>query len=108
MKAKNSNNKISLKIIFFSEIFLNKQVKNIEKNKKITIKLSFPYTIYHLIEEIEENFPSLAGIFKNNNGSYPEHLAIVINGKDFCHISNFNRILHNNDEITFMYLGVGG
>ena len=98
---------LNIKVKFFSEICFDFKA-DIEKNESIVIKLSYPFTIAYLIEILEIRFPSLSSVVRDSNGSYVNYLGIVVNGRDFCHVSNFNWVLKDNDEVTFMYLGVGG
>jgi len=98
---------LNIKVKFFSEICFNLKA-DIKQNKSITIELFYPFTIVHLINVLEIRFPSLSSVIRNSNGGYANYLGIVLNGRDFCHVSNFNRTLKDNDEVTFMYLGVGG
>ena len=98
---------LNIKVKFFSELCFNLK-ENIEPNETIIVKLSYPFTIAHLIEILEIQFPSLSSVIRDSNSNYVNYLGIVVNGRDFCHISNFKRILKDNDQVTFMYLGVGG
>jgi len=74
----------------------------------IIVKLSYPFTIEHLINSLEQQFSSLSGLITNSDGDYITYFVVGINGKGFYHSSDFDRKLQNNDEITLMYMEVGG
>lgn len=72
------------------------------------IKLNCPFTIEHLINNLEQQFPSLSNMIRDYDGNYLVYFVVGIKGKGFYCSPDFNKKLQNNDEVILMYVEVGG
>ena len=77
------------------------------RDRNIHVALHEPFTVRHLIETLEHQFPKLKGKIKDSNDYLP-YLMIVVNGYEILPVSEDNRKLEEGDKISLMYLDVGG
>jgi hypothetical protein len=91
------------------ECLINDIVENVKQHdRNVIIKLMEPFTVHHLIEILEIKFPKLKKRIKNREGQYYSYVVIVINGREIVPMTENFKELNTGDEISLMYLCVGG
>ena len=77
------------------------------KERRIEVKLHEPFTVRHLIEVLEKQYPKLKGKIKDNE-TYLPYVMIVVNGYELLPVSEDDRRLEDGNTVSLMYVSVGG
>lgn len=92
---------ITVKVKFLGIIYC------VTNTKSVIVNLNDPFTIERLINSLEGQFTSLPGTIRDFDGNFVIYFIVVVNGRVY-RTPDFGQKLEDGDEVTFMFMEVGG